>query len=104
MSKQTPTRQHDSPDPRRAEPRWKVSSQTDRGAVGVRSAVYGLIGVLVGAIAGFIIGANVGGNWFTSFSMGSLHGYEGTAWIGAAAGGVLVGVVAVWLAQRRRSS
>jgi ABC-type antimicrobial peptide transport system permease subunit len=85
-------------------PQWTATHQTDRGAVTVRAAIYGLIGILVGAIVGFIAGANVGGNWFTSFSMGSLHGYEATAWIGAAVGGILFGVAALWLAQRRRSS
>jgi hypothetical protein len=60
--------------------------------------------VLIGAFAGFIIGANIGGNWFTSFSIGDLHGYEATAWIGAGAGGIVVGVLTLWMAQRRRSS
>jgi hypothetical protein len=81
-----------------------AASQRDRGAMAARGAVYGIIGLLVGAVAGFIIGANVGGNWFTSFSIGSLHGYEATAWVGAAAGAILGGVVTLWLAQRRRSS
>jgi hypothetical protein len=80
MPKQTPTRRHNGPHSQQAGPQWTVSGQTDRGAVGVRSAAYGLAGVLVGSIAGFNVGANVGGNWFTSFSMGSLRGYEGTAW------------------------
>ena len=101
MSKHTPL--DHSTDPVHNRPQWTASSQTDRGAVTVRGAAYGLIGVLIGAIAGFIIGANIGGNWFTSFSIGSLHGYEATAWVGAAVGGILVGVVTLWLAQRRHS-
>jgi len=84
-------------------PLWTVASQRDRGAVTARSAVYLTLGLLVGAVAGFIVGANVGGNWFPSFSIGSLHGYEATAWVGAAVGGILLGVVALWLAQHRRS-
>jgi ABC-type antimicrobial peptide transport system permease subunit len=84
-------------------PQWTATNQTDRGAVTVRASIYGLIGIIVGAIAGFIAGANIGGNWFTSVSIGSLHGYEATAWIGAAVGAILIGVAALWLAQRRRS-
>ncbi|HEX6871997.1 MAG TPA: hypothetical protein VF163_12930 [Micromonosporaceae bacterium] len=68
-----------------------------------RTAIYGLIGLLIGAVAGFTIGANIGGNWFTSLHIGSLHGYEATAWIGAAVGGTIALVVTLWLVQRRRS-
>jgi hypothetical protein len=103
MSKQTPTPHHNSTEPKHDRPQWMVRGPTDRGAVSARGAGYGLIGMLIGAIAGFVIGANIGGNWFTSFSIGSLHGYEATAWIGAAAGAIVVGVVTLWLAQRRHS-
>jgi hypothetical protein len=84
-------------------PQRTAASQTDRGAVDARGAAYGAIGMLVGAILGFVIGANIGGNWFTSFSIGSLHGYEATAWIGAGVGGILIGAVTLWLTQRRHS-
>ena len=103
MSKRAPTH-HSGADPEHNQPQWTVPDQTDRGGVTARGAAYGLVGLLIGAIAGFIIGANLGGNWFTSFRIGSLHGYEATAWVGAAAGGILVGLVALWLAQRRHSS
>jgi hypothetical protein len=104
MTTRPPTAHHNSTDPDHGRPQWTVVSQSDRGAVTARGAAYGLIGLLIGAIAGFIIGANIGGNWFTSFSIGSLHGYEATAWIGAAAGGILVAVLTLWLAHRRHSS
>ena len=90
-------------EPDHIRPQWTATDETDRGAVTVRAAIYGLIGILVGAILGFIAGANIGGNWFTSFSIGSLHGYEATAWIGAAVGGIIIGIAALWLTQRRRS-
>ena len=103
MSKGTAMSYQNRTDAEHSRPLWTAASQRDRGAVAARSAVYGIIGLLVGAVAGFIIGGNVGGNWFTSFSIGSLHGYEASAWVGAAVGGILVGVVGLWLAQRRRS-
>jgi hypothetical protein len=100
MSKQTPTPHHNGTEPEHDTPHWTDSRPTDLGAVTARGAIYGLIGMLIGALAGFIIGANIGGNWFTSFSIGSLHGYEATAWIGAGVGGILVGVLTLWMAQR----
>ncbi len=103
MSKGMAMSHQKSSDAEHNSPWWAAASQIDRGAVAARGAAYGTIGMLVGAIAGFITGANIGGNWFTSFSIGSLHGYEATAWIGAAVGGILVGVVTLWLVQRRHS-
>jgi hypothetical protein len=62
----------------------------------------GVGGTLVGLIVGFIVGANIGGNWMTSFELGSLHGYEATAPIGAVVGALVLGVLSFWLALRRR--
>ena len=101
MSKRVSDSPQNGTDPEDNRPQWIAASRTDRGTVTARAAAYGLIGLFVGAIVGFIVGADIGGNWFTSFSIGSLHGYEATAWVGAAAGGILVGVVSLWLAQRR---
>jgi hypothetical protein len=103
MSKGMAMQHKNSTDAGHSRPQWTTTSHTDQGAVTARSAAYATIGVLIGAVAGFIIGANIGGNWFTSFSIGGLHGYEATAWVGATVGGILVGVVALWLAQRRSS-
>jgi predicted metalloprotease len=77
-------------------------SQRGGGAVAARVAAFGVIGILV-VVAGFIVGADIGGNRFTSFSIGGLHGYEATAWVGAAVGGILVGVMTLWLARPRRT-
>jgi hypothetical protein len=49
------------------------------------------------------VGANIGGNWMTGFSIGSLTGYEATAWLGAAIGGAAAAAVWFGLARSRRS-
>jgi hypothetical protein len=54
-----------------------------------------------GMLVGLIVGATIGGNWFTSFSLGAAHGYEATANIGTVVGGVAFGAVGVWLGLRR---
>ena len=68
----------------------------------VAQPVLGGVGIVVGAVFGLIVGANIGGNWFTSASFGGLHGYEFTGFVGAVVGGMVLGVVGVWLAGRRR--
>lgn len=54
-----------------------------------------------GMVVGLIVGAIIGGNWFTSFSLGNAHGYEATANIGTVIGGVTFGAIGVWLGVRR---
>ena len=61
-------------------------------------------GVIIGTIAGMILGANIGGNWMTGVSLGTLHGYELTSMIGAVLGGVALGAVTLWLAMRHHAS
>ena len=70
----------------------------DRSAV--TAIVAGLAGAAIGAVLGFVIGADIGGNWLTSASLGSQHGYEATALIGAAMGAVVAGIAAAWLVRR----
>jgi hypothetical protein len=69
------------------------------GSVGI-----GVVGVIVGAIGGLILGANIGGNWMTGVSLGSLHGYELTSMIGTVLGGVALGAATLWLAIRHHAS
>ena len=71
-----------------------------RGAA--RAAVMGVGGVAAGALIGMIGGANIGGNWFTSFTLAGQRGYEATGLLGAVVGGVILGGVGVRLGLRRR--
>jgi hypothetical protein len=66
-----------------------------------KTVVTGIGGAALGVVLGMIIGANIGGNWFTSISLGSYHGYEATALLGAVVGGVMFGIAGAWVAQRR---
>jgi hypothetical protein len=68
----------------------------------VAQPMLGGVGVVVGAVLGLIVGADIGGNWFPSASFGGMNGYEFTGFVGAVLGGMLLGVVGVWLAGRRR--
>jgi hypothetical protein len=74
-----------------------------RPASAVGRLAGGVAGLLAGALVGFIVGANVGGNWMTEVSIGGWRGYEATAWVGAAAGGVAAGAVWFLVARWRRS-
>jgi len=67
-----------------------------------KGVVAGLGGAVVGMLLGLIVGANVGGNWFTTFTIGDQHGYEATGLLGAVVGAVVLGGVGVWLGLRRR--
>jgi hypothetical protein len=69
----------------------------------VRAVALGIAGLVAGMLVGFVVGANVGGNWMTGLSIGTLRGYEATAWLGAAAGGVAAGIMWLLLARPRRS-
>jgi hypothetical protein len=64
----------------------------------------GVGGAAVGAMIGMIGGADIGGNWFTSFTIAGQRGYEATGLLGAVVGGVILGGVGVWLGLRRRST
>jgi hypothetical protein len=66
-----------------------------------RAVLLGLALAIPGMLVGMIVGADIGGNWFTSFSLGTAHGYEATANIGTVVGGVAFGALGVWLGLRR---
>ena len=84
-------------------PRLRAGAQQTRKGLTVSSVAIGIGGLVVGVVAGLLIGANIGGNWMTWVSFGSLHGYEATSAFGAVVGGVALGVLSFWLASRRRS-
>jgi hypothetical protein len=67
-----------------------------------RTVAFTLFGVFAGAVAGLLIGSNIGGNWVTSFSLGSLHGYEATGMLGALIGALAVGAGTLWFTLRGR--
>jgi hypothetical protein len=62
-----------------------------------------LVGVVVGFIVGFIVGGNIGSDWMPWVEGGPDQGYLAAAPVGAVVGGVAFGVLAFWLASRRRS-
>ncbi len=66
-----------------------------------KAVLLGFALAIPGTLVGLIVGATIGGNWFTSFSLGAAHGYEATANIGAVVGGVVFGAIGVWLGLRR---
>lgn len=80
-----------------------MSTKTSTGLVLGATAI-SVLAALLGALTGMIVGANIGGNWFTSFSIGSQHGYEATAMLGALIGGVALGGLALWLTLRHKAS
>ena len=68
-------------------------------AIGVGGA---MAGVVVGFIVGFIAGGNIGSDWIPWVKGGPDQEYLASAPVGAVVGGVAVGVLAFWLASRRR--
>lgn len=67
-----------------------------------RTVTLTLLAAFVGALAGLLLGANIGGNWATSFSLGSMHGYEATGALGALIGAIAIGAGTLWLTSHRR--
>ena len=68
-------------------------------AIGVGGAV---VGVVVGFIVGFIVGGNFGSDWIPWVKGGPDQEYLAAAPVCAIVGGVAFGVLAFWLASRRR--
>ena len=68
-------------------------------AIGVGGAT---AGVVMGFIVGFIVGGNIGSDWIPWVSGGPDQEYLAAAPVGAVVGGVAIGVLAFWLASRRR--
>lgn len=68
-------------------------------AVGVGGA---MVGVVVGFIVGFIVGGNFGSDWIPWVKGGPDGEYLEAAPVLAVVGGVAFGVLAFWLASRRR--
>ena len=62
--------------------------------------IFGILLLIVGGSIGLITGMNLGGNYFTSFHLGTWTGYEATGMIGLVVGG-LVGALGGWLIGRR---
>ena len=67
--------------------------------IGVSGA---MIGVIVGFIVGFIVGGNFGSDWIPWVNGGPDQQYLAAAPVCAVVGGVAFGVLAFWLAWRRR--
>ena len=68
-------------------------------AIGVGGAMVGLV---VGFFVGLIVGGNIGSDWIPWVQGGPDQEYLEAAPVGAVVGGVAVGVLAFWLASRRR--
>lgn len=68
-------------------------------AIGIGGA---MVGVVVGFIVGFIVGGNIGSDWIPWVQGGPDQEYLAAAPVGAVVGGVAFGVLAFWLASRRR--
>lgn len=86
------------------EPDHEVTTTATAGGRATKAVVAGIGGAVLGTLLGLIAGANIGGNWFTSVSFAGQRGYEATGLVGAVVGGVVLGVVGVWLALSRRKS
>jgi hypothetical protein len=69
-------------------------------AIGIGGA---MVGVIVGFIVGFIVGGNIGSDWIPWVKGGRDQEYLAAAPVCAVVGGVAFGVLAFWLASRRRS-
>ncbi len=58
-----------------------------------RQIVYILVGAIVlafiGAAMGLVTGMNIGGNYYPTFQLGTMVGYEATGMIGLLIGGAL---------------
>jgi hypothetical protein len=65
--------------------------------------VWGFAGAMVGMSVGLLVGANIGGNWVTGLSIGSLHGTEATGMLGLVLGGITVAILGIWIGRRVRS-
>lgn len=72
----------------------------DTVAIGIGGA---MVGVVVGFIVGFIVGGNIGSDWIPWVEGGPDQEYLAAAPVFAVVGGVAFGVLAFWLASRRRS-
>ena len=81
-------------------PAHEVATSSNRGRATKAVLLTFALGI-PGMLVGLIVGATIGGNWFTSFSLGDAHGYEATANIGTVVGGVAFGAIGVWLGLRR---
>ncbi len=68
-------------------------------AIGVGGA---MVGVVVGFIVGFIVGGNIGSDWIPWVKGGPDQEFLAAAPVLAVLGGVAFGVLAFWLASRRR--
>lgn len=62
--------------------------------------VGGILFLIVGMVFGLITGMNIGGNYFTSFQLGSARGYEATGYLGAIIGAVVGLLFGIWVGRR----
>lgn len=62
--------------------------------------VGGILFLIVGMVFGLITGMNIGGNYFTSFQLGSARGYEATGYLGAIIGVVVGLLFGIWVGRR----
>ena len=69
-------------------------------AIGIGGAT---VGVVVGFFVGLVVGANIGSDWIPWVTGGRDQQYLEAAPVLAVVGGVAFGVLACWLASRRRS-
>lgn len=67
---------------------------------GIYVFVSGFVLLIMGAFVGFLIGTYIGGNYFPSFQLGTLNGYEATGWIGIIIGGLFGIISGGFLGQR----
>jgi hypothetical protein len=62
-----------------------------------------MVGVIAGFWVGLIVGGNIGSDWIPWVQGGRDQEYLAAAPVLAVVGGVAFGVLAFWLASRRRS-
>ena len=62
--------------------------------------VGGILFLIVGMVFGLITGMNIGGNYFSSFQLGSARGYEATGYLGAIIGAVVGLLFGIWVGRR----
>ena len=62
-----------------------------------------MVGIVVGFFVGLIVGGNFGSDWIPWVQGDFNHEYLEAAPVLAVVGGVVFGVLAFWLASRRRS-
>jgi hypothetical protein len=68
-------------------------------AIGIGGA---MVGVVVGFWVGLIVGGNVGSDWIPWVQGGPDQEYLEAAPVLAVVGGIVFGLLAIWLASRRR--